>query len=30
MGHPDYLIGGVIAVLITLYLVTALLFPERF
>ena len=30
MGHPEYLIGGVIAALVTIYLVIALLFPERF
>jgi K+-transporting ATPase KdpF subunit len=30
MGHIEYLIGGVIAVLMTIYLVAALLFPERF
>jgi K+-transporting ATPase KdpF subunit len=28
--HPEYLIGGVIALLVTVYLVAALLFPERF
>jgi K+-transporting ATPase KdpF subunit len=28
--HPEYLVGGVIALLVTVYLVTALLFPERF
>jgi K+-transporting ATPase KdpF subunit len=30
MGHPEYLIGGIIATLITIYLVAALLFPEKF
>jgi K+-transporting ATPase KdpF subunit len=30
MDHPEYLIGGVIAGLVALYLVIALLYPERF
>lgn len=30
MVHPEYLIGGLIAALVTVYLVIALLFPERF
>jgi K+-transporting ATPase KdpF subunit len=30
MDHPEYLVGGVIAALVTIYLVIALLFPERF
>jgi K+-transporting ATPase KdpF subunit len=30
MSHPEYLIGGIIAVFVTVYLVAALLFPERF
>lgn len=30
MDHPEYLVGGVIAVLVTIYLVVALLYPERF
>ena len=30
MSHPEYLAGGVIALLIAVYLVVALLFPERF
>ena len=30
MGHPEYLIGGVIAALVMVYLVAAMLFPERF
>jgi K+-transporting ATPase KdpF subunit len=30
VAHPEYLIGGVIALLVTVYLVAALLFPERF
>jgi K+-transporting ATPase KdpF subunit len=30
MAHPEYLIGGLIAVLVTVYLVAALLYPERF
>jgi K+-transporting ATPase KdpF subunit len=30
MAHPEYLLGGIIAVLVTIYLVAALLFPERF
>jgi K+-transporting ATPase KdpF subunit len=30
MSHPEYLIVGVIAALVTIYLVAALLFPERF
>ncbi len=30
MDHPEYLIGGVIAGLIAIYLVIALLYPERF
>jgi K+-transporting ATPase KdpF subunit len=30
MDHPEYLIGGIIAALVTIYLVAALLFPERF
>jgi len=30
VAHPEYLIGGVIAGLVTIYLVIALLFPERF
>lgn len=30
MNHPEYLIGGVISVLIAIYLIAALLFPEKF
>jgi K+-transporting ATPase KdpF subunit len=30
MAHPEYLVGGIIAALVTIYLVAALLFPERF
>ncbi len=30
MAHPEYLAGGIIAGLVTIYLVIALLFPERF
>jgi K+-transporting ATPase KdpF subunit len=30
MDHPEYLIGGIIALLVTVYLLAALLFPERF
>ncbi len=30
MDHPEYLITGIVAALIALYLVIALLFPERF
>jgi K+-transporting ATPase KdpF subunit len=30
MGHPEYLIVGLVAVLIGIYLFTALLWPERF
>jgi K+-transporting ATPase KdpF subunit len=30
MDHPEYLIGGIISALVTIYLVAALLFPERF
>lgn len=30
MQHPEYLIGGIIAALVAIYLVIALLFPERF
>ncbi len=30
MDHPEYLIGGIIAVLVAIYLVAALLFPEKF
>ena len=30
MGHPEYLIGGIIALLVMIYLVAAMLFPERF
>ena len=30
MDHPEYLVGGLIAALVTIYLVIALLFPERF
>ncbi len=30
MAHPEYLIVGIIALLVTIYLVAALLYPERF
>ncbi len=30
MGHPEYIVVGIIAALIGIYLVAALLFPERF
>lgn len=30
MDHPEYLVGGIIAALIAIYLVVALLYPERF
>lgn len=30
MNHPEYVIGGIIAALVLVYLVVALLFPERF
>jgi K+-transporting ATPase KdpF subunit len=30
MDHPEYVVGGIIAGLVTIYLVIALLFPERF
>ena len=30
MDHPEYLVVGIIAALITIYLFVALLFPERF
>lgn len=30
MDHPEYLVGGIIAALVTIYLVIALLYPERF
>lgn len=30
MDHPEYLIGGIIAGLMCIYLFIALLFPERF
>ncbi len=30
MAHPEYLVVGVVAALITIYLFIALLFPERF
>jgi K+-transporting ATPase KdpF subunit len=30
MDHPEYLVGGIIAALVTIYLVVALLYPERF
>jgi len=30
LSHPEYLVGGLIALLVTVYLFVALLFPERF
>jgi K+-transporting ATPase KdpF subunit len=30
MDHPEYLVVGIIAALIAVYLFVALLFPERF
>lgn len=30
MDQPEYLVGGIVAALVTIYLVVALLYPERF
>ncbi len=30
MAHPEYIVVGIIAALVGIYLVAALLFPERF